>query len=136
MKQTYRQQGFAAVAAIFLVVVLAALGSYMVAFSNTQQLTSALDTQGTRGYWAARAGIEWVIGNVGESGSPPACPTSPTTLNGGFDGGFTVDVTCVRVDYTESGSTRYMFSFRSVATAGTSGSPGFAERSISASMER
>ena len=53
------QHGFAVIAAIFLVVVLAALGGFMVTFSNTQQLTSAQDLQGSRAYWAARAGLGW-----------------------------------------------------------------------------
>ena len=52
----FHQQGFAAIAAVFLVVVLAALGAFMVTFSNTQQLTSAQDVQGSRAYWAARGG--------------------------------------------------------------------------------
>ena len=47
--------GFAAIAAVFLVLVLAALGAFMVSFSNTQQLNSARDVQGSRAYWAARA---------------------------------------------------------------------------------
>lgn len=59
MNPRRHQVGFAAIAAIFLVVVLAALGAFMVTFSNTQQLTSAQDLQGTRAYWAARAGLEW-----------------------------------------------------------------------------
>ena len=41
-----RQKGFAAVAAVFLVVGLAALGAFMVSLSNTQQVTSAQDTMG------------------------------------------------------------------------------------------
>lgn len=130
------QHGFAAVAAIFLVVILAALGSYMVAFSNSQQLTAAQDVQGTRAYWAARAGVEWGLGSVVGSGVPPVCPVSPTTLGTTFDGGFSVTVTCTRADYAESGTTRYMFSFTSVASVGAAGSTGFTERSISATMER
>jgi len=47
-RPAHRQHGFAAIAAIFLVVVLAALGAFMVTYSNTQQLTSAQDIQGSR----------------------------------------------------------------------------------------
>lgn len=130
------QQGFAAVAAIFLVVILAALGSYMVSFSNAQHLTAAQDVQGSRAYWAARAGVEWGIGSVVGSGTPAVCPVSPTTLGTTFDGGFSVTVTCTRADYAEAGATRYMFSITSVASVGSPGSPGFSERSISATMER
>jgi len=138
-----RQQGFAAIAAIFLVVVLAALGSFMVTMSNTQHLTSAQDTQGSRAYWAARAGLEWGIGNVvaspGAGGTTePACPFSPTTVGTSFDGGFTVVVKCQRADYIEGAvvSNRFIFQFTSEAsTAGSPGSLGYIQRSVSASME-
>ncbi|TXH87224.1 MAG: hypothetical protein E6Q78_14985 [Rhodoferax sp.] len=123
------QQGFAAVAAIFLVVVLAALGSYMLAFSNTQQLTSAQDMQGTRAYWAARAGLEWGISSVTAS----ACPASPTALT---VQGFAVNVTCSPTAYTEGSGTVTILRFQAVAQSGAPGSLGYVERSLSASMER
>jgi len=138
-----RQQGFAAIAAIFLVVVLAALGGFMVTMSNTQHLTMAQDTQGSRAYWAARAGLEWGIGTVvaspGVGGTTePACPTSPTTVGTNFDGGFAVVVKCQRADYIEGAavSNRFIFQFTSEAsTAGSPGSLGYIQRSVSASME-
>lgn len=135
-----QQCGFAAIAAVFLVVVLAALGAFMVTFSNTQQLTSAQDVQGTRAYWAARAGLEWGIGSVAASVAvPPACPASPTTLAAVFDGGFSVTVTCIRQDFTEASATpnRFVFRLNSVAkSAGSPGSVGYVERSLFATMER
>ncbi|OIQ68666.1 hypothetical protein GALL_497380 [mine drainage metagenome] len=135
-----RQHGFAAAAAIFLVVILAALGAFMVTFSNTQHLTSAQDIQGTRAYWAARAGLEWEIGSVVASAPvPPAttpaavCPsgTPPATVDG-----FNLAVTCTRGAYTEAGQPVYIFQFTSTASTGTAGSLARIERSISASMER
>lgn len=147
------QQGFAAIAAIFLVVVLAALGGFMLTFSNTQHLTSAQDVQGSRAYWAARAGLEWGIGSVAASPgaastTEPGCPVSEagsttvkstTTIGTNFDGGFSVAVTCEHADFTEgiSGPNHFIFQFKSEATA-TGGSPGtlgYIQRSISASME-
>lgn len=137
------QTGFAAIAAIFLVVILAALGAFMLTFSNTQQLTSAQDLQGTRAYWAARSGLEWGIGSVVINS---ACPTSPTQLP---VNNFYVCVSCVGTPYSEGAATVNIFQFTSVArsfelsscndlTPLTSvvGSIGFIERSISASMER
>jgi len=142
MKTSNHQQGFAAVSAVFLIVIIAALGAFMVTFSNTQQLTSAQDLQGSRAYWAARAGLEWGIGSVVASGSTPACPAnsgSPlgNTLSTTFDGGFTVNVICYPTDYTEAGVAIHIFQFTSTAhSAGSPGSIGYVERSISASMER
>ena len=148
---TRPQQGFAAIAAIFLVVVLAALGGFMLTFSNTQHLTSAQDVQGTRAFWAARAGLEWGIGSVIASTSvPPACPILPvpatpssspssstTPLATTFDGGFGVTVTCSRGDYSEASATKSIYFFTAVASSGGSvGSIGYIERSLSASIER
>jgi MSHA biogenesis protein MshP len=138
------QNGFAAIAAIFLVVILAALGSFMLTFSNTQQLTSAQDLQGSRAYWAAHAGLEWAIGSVAASPGPagttePICPTSPTTVGTNFDGGLTVVATCQRAVYIEgaTAANRFIFQFSSDATTtgGSPGSVGYIQRSVSASME-
>lgn len=125
-----RQQGFAAIVAVFLVVVLAALGAFMVTFSNTQQFTSAQDVQGSRAYWAARAGLEW---GVSSAITASACPPSPTTLT--IDG-FSVVITCTVQAYAENGAARNIFQFISVAkSAGPVGSVGYIDRSVSASME-
>ena len=132
-----RQRGFAAIAAIFLVVVLAGLGGFMLTFSNTQQLTSAQDVQGSRAYWAARAGLEWGIGSV-----TATCPASPTKLT--VDN-FTVCVTCGLQTYTEGATPINIFQFTSTARSpvltacsdlGSVGAIGYIERSVSASMER
>ena len=84
------QHGFAAIAAIFLVVLLAALGAFMVGFSNTQQLNSAQDVQGSRAYWAARSGLGWGLASL--RANPAACP-APNPRNFVLDG-FTVEVNC------------------------------------------
>lgn len=136
------QTGFAAIAAIFLVVVLAAMGAFMVTFSNTQQLTSAQDLQGSRAYWAARAGLEWAIGAVvPQASAMAACPASPQTLPavGTFDGGFTVVVTCTLSSFNEAAAAANVkiFQFTAVArSAGAIGSVGYVERSLTASLEK
>lgn len=132
------QQGFAAISAIFLLVVLAALGAFMLTFSNTQQLTSAQDVQGTRAYWSARAGLEWGIGFVrAQPAGAAVCPASPTILVPAFFGGFTVVVTCNRLNYIEGGATVNIFQFTSLADnrPAAVGNVGFIERSVSASLE-
>ena len=51
-----RQRGFTVVTAIFLLVVLAALGGFIATISTTQHIGSALDVSGARAYQAARSG--------------------------------------------------------------------------------
>ena len=138
----YSQKGFAMMAAIVLLVLLAALGSFLMTISNTAHLTSAQDIQGSRAYWAARGGLEWATASVAASApvapavSPPAtCPTAaaPATLDG-----FALVVTCVDQAYGEAGADVHIFSLTSVASTVNAavGSLGFIERSASASMER
>jgi MSHA biogenesis protein MshP len=132
------QRGFAAIAAIFLIVILAGLGGFMLTLSNSQQLTSAQDLQGTRAYWAARAGLEYGVAKVSATSACP--PSSPATLPGGtatFDGGFTVTLTCTPQTYTEGGASVTMYSLKSVAkTSGSVGSISYVERSLSATLEK
>lgn len=73
--------GFAIVTAIFLLVVLAALGVGMMVFSTSQHAESAYDLQGARAYQAARAGIEWALYNrLNPNITPNFCVrTSPTS---------------------------------------------------------
>lgn len=133
MKRTRpNQRGFAAITAVFLVVVLAALGAFMLTFSNTQQLTSAQDVQGSRAYWAARAGLAWAVGSVVVSSA--ACPLPPTPF---VVDGFTLTVTCDRQTYSEGANTVVVFQLSSTAKLGDNvGSIGYIERSVSASTEQ
>lgn len=134
MQRHHHQHGFAAVAAVFLVVVLAALGGYMMTFSNTQQLTSAQDVQGTRAYWAARAGLEWAVArHVGAA----ACAAANTAL---VIEGLNVNVGCVIATYADAGLNAgvnpRIFRLTSTASNGAAvGTVGYVERSVSAALE-
>lgn len=87
-------RGFAIVSAIFILVVLAALGAFIVNISTNQQIGSAIDVQGVRAYQAARAGIEWGLYQQRQT-VPASCVAAPpfnpaaTTL-----AGFTISVAC------------------------------------------
>ena len=103
-----RQRGFTIVSAIFILVVLAALGAFIVTLSTTQQIGSALDVQGARTYQAARAGIEWGLYklestpayNFGHANIDPDVKVCPATTSFQFAvtaptlAGLTVSVTC------------------------------------------
>ena len=143
-----RQTGFAAIAAIFLVVVLAALGSFMLTFSNTQQLTATQDLQGTRAFWAARAGLEWGVAKVGSvtsAASVAACAAfpkaTPQTLPGStatFDGSFKAEVYCEPSSYAEGSATVNIYKITATATPSggvATGSIAYVERSLTAIVE-
>ncbi len=128
------QHGFTMVSAIFLLVVLAALGAFMLTFSSVQHTTAATDLQGSRAYQAARAGIEWAAYQVLDPAGAtvvapsnpawpnfPACPAGPFPV-AGFAGtnlaGFAVAVVCVRSDHTEDGMNIVVYQLTSTATGG------------------
>lgn len=126
-----RSSGFAIVSAIFLLVILAALGAFMLSVSNTQQLSSAQDYLGSRAYWAAKGGVQWAVAGV----QPPAvaCPAASTTLT--LDD-FTVVVTCVANTYTEGSDSKTIYWIQSTATAGgVVGGAGYSERVLNAFVE-
>jgi MSHA biogenesis protein MshP len=136
-RQHETQKGFAALAAIFLVVVLAALGGFMLTFSNAQHRTSAQDVQGSRAYWAASAGVEWGLGSA--VAGIVNCPAPPDTLKKTLViDAFTVVVACTSRAFTEASVTRSIYQITSVASSsgGTAGSLGYIERSVSASLEK
>ncbi len=149
-----RQRGFALVTAIFLLVVLAALGAFMVTMSTVQHTTSAQDVQGSRAYQAARAGIEWGVYQVmnPENTNPPATnpqvtpfnpqyncanatPTAPNILAlGGTLSGFTVAVACVRTIHDEGGSRISVYALTSTAMSGAAGGSSYIERQLRATV--
>lgn len=127
------QQGFAAIAAVFLVLVLAAFGAFMVSFSNTQHLNSAQDVQGSRAYWAARAGLEWGV----SASIAAAAPCAATTLT---VEGFAVTIVCSMRTYVDDGITPgvspriFQITATAISTAAV-GSVGYIERSVSTALE-
>ena len=129
------QRGFSLISAIFLLVVIAALGTFAVTLSTTQQQSSAMDVMGARAYQAARAGIEWgayqVLRNAGACAATTPLPagTFPGTLSG-----FTVIVACSRTQPVENGAIVNVYQITSTARQGTALTAGFVERQISATI--
>ncbi len=131
------QQGFSLVTAIFLLVVIAALGVFAVTLSTTQQQSAAMDVMGTRAYHAARAGIEWgayqVLPNSAVAGGFAASCSGgatsqvlaplPNTL-----AGFSVNVQCAGTAHSEASATVTIYQLTSTATQGTVATPDYVER--------
>ncbi|OHC69276.1 MAG: hypothetical protein A3H93_07785 [Rhodocyclales bacterium RIFCSPLOWO2_02_FULL_63_24] len=113
-------RGFAIVSAIFILVVLAALGAFILNISTSQHIGSALDVQGVRAYQAARAGLEWGLYqvqataayNFGYTSTDPntrTCPAATTSFvpAAATLAGFTVTVECAATADASSGPTVY-----------------------------
>ena len=127
------QRGFALVSAIFILVILAALGGFIVTVSTTQNASQGLDIQGSRAYQAARAGVEWgtyqVLRNAGSC--PPSSPVSP----GGVLTGFSVIVQCTALPpFTEGANTVVIYQLISTATYAVLGSPDYVDRRIESTL--
>jgi MSHA biogenesis protein MshP len=128
MSISKRPKGFSLITAIFLLVVLAALGAFMVIFTGLQQNTVQADVLGVRAYYAARAGIEWGLYRALDPDNNIApgaagfvdCPVDASgTLNamGGSLSPFTVVVVCTQTspDPTEAGKTLRVFQITATA---------------------
>lgn len=121
MRRLGPPRGFAIVSAIFILVVLAALGAFILTVFGHQQVGSALDVQGVRAYAAARAGIEWGLYrvqatpayNFGYASIDPntrTCPAATTSFVPGAatHAGFVVTVTCAATPDASGGPTQFV----------------------------
>lgn len=131
------------ITAIFLLVVLGALGTMMVTFFVAQQQSSALDVMGSRAYQAARTGIEWAAYNIAitPQGTPWAgCVSGPLFAAGSLAGTqslFTVSWTCSSVAAVEGPSTIIVYDVSATAVyGGAPGNPDYVERMISVKFAR
>lgn len=134
------QRGFSLISAIFLLVVIAALGTFSVTLSTTQNQSQAMDIMAARGYQAALAGVEWAAFNVSVQpvNAPAAwagCVTGAPVAVGGNLAPFTVTVNCTASSFVEGTSTLWVYSVSSVAkTAGTPGSIDYVEQVATARL--
>ena len=132
------EAGFVLPTAIFLLVVLAALATYMVSLSRTSHISGALDIQGSRAYLAARAGIEWAAWQVVQNPTP-SCTASATTLvfPAGMFSTFSVNVICEPSGpYADGADTVTVYKVTSTATSGVAGETDYVDRQLQASFAK
>lgn len=134
------EAGFSAVAALFLLVVLAALGTFILSVSSTQHVGQAYDVQGSRAYQASRAGIEWGLYQVLQAGV--ACPATTSFVPPAI-ADFTVTVGCSSSSTDELGTAVTVYALtatacnRPAAGACPGGTgDGYVERQITATAAR
>lgn len=129
------ERGFALVAALFLMVIIALVVATMSRLSVNQHVAGDLALQQARAYQAARAGLEWGINRVLATG---ACASGNVDMAGGNLSDFTVSLGCSQRDYTDEAGTAVSL-FRLEATAGNGtpdGRADYAWRRLTATVER
>jgi MSHA biogenesis protein MshP len=123
-----RQEGFALIPALFLVVVLGALALVAIRVSAGQQQAVIMSLEEERALAAAQSGVEWGA-YMSENGS---CAASTTlNLTEAALKGFTVIVTCSATTFVNGAATSTSYVIKSTATTGSFGQNGYVHRGVS-----
>jgi MSHA biogenesis protein MshP len=126
------ERGFSLIAAIFVILVLAALGLFAVRVGTTEQQTAAFDLSIARAQAAADSGIEYGANRALKAasclGSTTLAPTAPGMS------GFTITVTCSALTHGIGAvppPPQYStYVLTSTARRGTYGMPDFVSRTV------
>jgi len=121
------QRGFSLVPALFLLVVLAALGVVAVRLMGVQQQTVVLAMQSSRAYAAARSGVDWSAYQALVNGS---CTSTTLALTEAGLAGFSVDTSCSNTIHTEGPNTVRVYVIEAFAWSGSYGTPDYVSRRI------
>ncbi len=133
MKRTctfHCQQGVALIAALFLIVVVAALGAFAVRLHTDDQQIGTLQLLEYRANAAAHAGLEYAAARLVNAGAGAQCSDVQTNAIylGGHAGlsGFNVTVRCDWVDI----SAGRVFELEATGSHGVFGAPDFARKTL------
>lgn len=128
-----QQRGAALVVALFLVVVLAALGAVAVRMTAIQQQTVNLALLSERAMLAARSGIQWGAHRALTAG---VCAPGTLALTEAGLSGFDVSVACTSSSHAEGASTTTVYRLVAFAQAGAYGQPDYVSRRVAAVFSR
>lgn len=123
------QGGFALIAALFLIVVLAGLGAFAMQVNTAQQSATDLELLGARARFAAQAGVEYAARRLEQANACSAVdPTPPALANG-----MSVAIACqLTSTHTVNGVPRNVYALDVRATSGAYGSPDRVSRRVRA----
>lgn len=132
-----RQAGFALVAAMFVMIIIALVIAAMMRMAGNQHGTNSLAIQQARAYQAARAGLEWAIAQAAQPVGAGSCAGSaPVSMAGSSLAEFTVTVACNVNTYSDSGAALNIYQLTATAQNGAPGGrPDYAYRRLTATVE-
>jgi MSHA biogenesis protein MshP len=127
------QHGMALITAIFLMVMLVALGAAMVTLSQVQHDTGTKSLLAAKVYYGARAGLEWGIQRAIQTNTCGSASWGPgiSPMQGALID-VRVTVTCSVNTYTGSNNVYFLTSVAKVGTA--PGDINYAERQLIATV--
>jgi MSHA biogenesis protein MshP len=128
-----KQKGINLISVIFLLVVIASIGAFMVTIGNVQQQTSTFSVLSSRALFAAQSGMQWAVQAVLATNDCSAFPAN-FNLSGGASGNYSVDATCSFTTHTENPDTYNVYRLTAIATLGSVGDVDYISRSIRASV--
>lgn len=118
-----RERGMALIAALFMIIVIAALGTFALRINANQQQTASLELLTLRAAAAAESGLEF--GSNRAFNGNCAASTVLAISN------FTVTVICTPpTTHDISGNTYSIYDLRATAVHGTYGTPDFVQRTL------
>ena len=123
--------GFSLVAALFLIVVVAALGAFAVRIGMGQQQAVNLSLLSARALAAANSGIEY---GAYQALNASTCASATLVLGEAGLSGFSVAVTCTVTSHSEAGANVSVFRIEALASLGAYGAPDFVSRRVYATF--
>jgi MSHA biogenesis protein MshP len=131
------QAGFSLVAAIFLIVVLAALGAFAVQIAMSQYQSATSELLQARAQAAAEAGLEYEA-NLALQRVPASClATNTLNLTRGALTGFVVELACsstpqhrIYSPVTSTWTSYTVYALAATATKGTYGAQDYVARTV------
>ena len=124
------ERGFSLVAAVFIIVILALLGTTMVILNVLQRETVNTAVQGARAYHAARSGVEAGLFRCLGVRTQHLWIHKLRPVRSIRAHGLGVAVNCSESTHREYGTNYRVFVISSTATTGTFGSPDYVERML------
>lgn len=125
------QRGYSLVPALFLLIVLAGLGTVAVRIGAVQSQTVVLGMLSSRAHAAARTGVEWAAYRAITGGNCDSASLSFTEA--GLDG-FSVDTICSVSTHTEGSSSVRVYAIEAFARFGSYGTPDYVSRRLRATV--
>ncbi|MBU6459326.1 MAG: hypothetical protein KGQ58_00395 [Proteobacteria bacterium] len=131
MSRKYNQSGFGLALAVFILIILAALGAYLALVIPIEANENSEAIQAERAYQAARAGMEW---GLYQALRRNLCTASQSIHLDQEMSGFSVVLTCQETQAQENGQTLSFATLTATASYGISGQQDYVQREVKATV--